>query len=396
MTETIEIKNFSGGNGFGMGFIDKKPVLVPGAVPGDVCRIVITGTGKFWTGRIIELVKKSEKRVDNVCPFYLLPDAPQREFCGGCPMMGVSMETELEAKLEMIRRAFRQHKPGPNLPERVEECGPQTKYRNRLRGVLSGGKTFLRQALSDRLAKVDYCPVCAVPEDLSIVSSLGCDGEFTIEWTHRNEVAVRTKEKISGMGMEPDGRVISLMSGKKVVYGTEDIDIFDGKPFYKAPGEFAQAGLYANKAIISAVMDFLNRVYHSGDILELYAGSGNITRYLEDVAVTHAVETSDVASQFYKNVKRSKFYGKSASFFPDIEGISVVVSDPPREGMDKVVTERLIALAPGAIILISCDPMTGARDISRLIQGGYEHQGIRAINTMPMTAHFEMISLLTR
>ncbi|MBU1221477.1 hypothetical protein KKF34_17250 [Myxococcota bacterium] len=395
MTETIEIKNFSGGNGFGMGFVDKKPVLVPGTVPGDVCSIEITGKGKFWTGRVIEFVKKSDKRTANVCPFYLSPDAPKREFCGGCPMMGVSMETELEAKLEMICRAFRQHKPSPVLPRMVEECGPQTKYRNRLRGVISGGKTFLRQGLSDRLAIVDFCPVCAVPEDLRLVTSLGCDGEFTIEWTHRNEIAIRTKEKITRIP-ETEDRIISLISGKKLIYGTEDIDIFDGKPFYKAPGEFAQAGLSANKAIIGAVMDFLNMVYHSGEILELYAGSGNITRYLEDVAVVHAVETSDVAKQFYKNVKRSKFYGKSASFFPDIEGISVVVSDPPREGMDKVVTEKLISLAPGAIILISCDPMTGARDISRLIQGGYEHRAIRAINTMPMTAHFEMISLLTR
>jgi len=70
------------------------------------------------------------------------------------------------------------------------------------------------------------------------------------------------------------------------------------------------------------------------------------------------------------------------------------VVNPPRSGLHADVTEA-IAEMPGirAMIYISCDPATLARDVARL--SGYSIQSIRAFDMFPQTSHVETVCVLT-
>jgi 23S rRNA (uracil1939-C5)-methyltransferase len=72
----------------------------------------------------------------------------------------------------------------------------------------------------------------------------------------------------------------------------------------------------------------------------------------------------------------------------------LVITNPPRVGMDARVTTELERLAPGRIVYVSCDPATLARDLGRL--PGYRLAGLKAFDLFPQTAHVETVAVLER
>jgi 23S rRNA (uracil1939-C5)-methyltransferase len=72
----------------------------------------------------------------------------------------------------------------------------------------------------------------------------------------------------------------------------------------------------------------------------------------------------------------------------------LVITNPPRTGMDARIPEALERLQPARIVYISCDPATLARDLSRL--PGYRLQSMLAFDLFPQTAHVETVVVLDR
>ena len=69
----------------------------------------------------------------------------------------------------------------------------------------------------------------------------------------------------------------------------------------------------------------------------------------------------------------------------------VVLLNPPRVGVDAAVTGALAAgdPRPRAIIYVSCDPATLARDVSRL--PGWRVASLDCYDMFPQTAHVETV-----
>jgi 23S rRNA (uracil1939-C5)-methyltransferase len=51
---------------------------------------------------------------------------------------------------------------------------------------------------------------------------------------------------------------------------------------------------------------------------------------------------------------------------PGLGQVDLVVVNPPRKGIRPDVLEALLSLQPPALIYVSCDPVTLARDLARL------------------------------
>jgi tRNA/tmRNA/rRNA uracil-C5-methylase (TrmA/RlmC/RlmD family) len=74
----------------------------------------------------------------------------------------------------------------------------------------------------------------------------------------------------------------------------------------------------------------------------------------------------------------------------------LVALDPPRAGLSPETTALLIAAKPQQILYISCDPATWARDVRKLVDGGYALQFARPYDFYPFTHHVEVLSLLSK
>jgi 23S rRNA (uracil1939-C5)-methyltransferase len=67
----------------------------------------------------------------------------------------------------------------------------------------------------------------------------------------------------------------------------------------------------------------------------------------------------------------------------------LVLLNPPRAGVEAVVTTALAEARPRAIIYTSCNPATLARDVARL--PGYRIASLVGFDMFPQTAHVETV-----
>ena len=73
----------------------------------------------------------------------------------------------------------------------------------------------------------------------------------------------------------------------------------------------------------------------------------------------------------------------------------IVVTDPPRNGMNPKVINQLLQISPSKIVYVSCNSATQARDLS-LLKNEYKFINSQAIDMFPHTNHVENVVLLKR
>jgi 23S rRNA (uracil1939-C5)-methyltransferase len=73
----------------------------------------------------------------------------------------------------------------------------------------------------------------------------------------------------------------------------------------------------------------------------------------------------------------------------------LLITDPPRAGMQRGVIDQILKLLPGRIIYISCNPSTLARDIA-LLKEVYKLEEVQPIDLFPNTYHIESVARLER
>lgn len=149
-------------------------------------------------------------------------------------------------------------------------------------------------------------------------------------------------------------------------------------------------------------------IYKNDIVYDLYTGTGTIANfvatqaekvigveYVED-ATRDAKENSKLNSihntEFFagdmKHVLNTEFFAQHGP--PD-----VIITDPPRAGMDEAVVKVIIAAAAKKIVYVSCNPSTQARDLA-LMQDAYTISKIQPVDMFPQTAHVENVVLLLK
>ncbi len=69
----------------------------------------------------------------------------------------------------------------------------------------------------------------------------------------------------------------------------------------------------------------------------------------------------------------------------------LIVVDPPRTGLGAESCALLAEIAAPALVYVSCDPATLARDLRALIASGYQIQSITLADLFPQTFHLETV-----
>jgi len=71
--------------------------------------------------------------------------------------------------------------------------------------------------------------------------------------------------------------------------------------------------------------------------------------------------------------------------------LDFLLLDPPRTGAESSVIAGILGLKPQRICYVSCDPATLARDLKKLIAGGYTLDSLAAFDMFPQTHHVETV-----
>ena len=70
--------------------------------------------------------------------------------------------------------------------------------------------------------------------------------------------------------------------------------------------------------------------------------------------------------------------------------------DPPRTGLGPEITALLGQISAPALVYVSCDPATLARDLRALLAGGYAIESVTLADLFPQTFHLETVVRLQR
>jgi 23S rRNA (uracil1939-C5)-methyltransferase len=78
------------------------------------------------------------------------------------------------------------------------------------------------------------------------------------------------------------------------------------------------------------------------------------------------------------------------------DGRLLVAVNPPRRGLAERERAELAALTPRAVLYLSCNPATLARDLADLVERGFTVERVRPFDMMPQTPHVEVLALIER
>ncbi|MFP3981413.1 MAG: 23S rRNA (uracil(1939)-C(5))-methyltransferase RlmD [Desulfobacterales bacterium] len=139
-------------------------------------------------------------------------------------------------------------------------------------------------------------------------------------------------------------------------------------------------------------------------VVDLYSGTGTIPIWLSrDAAEVIGMELVETAvADAEKNCRQNRITNCrfiSGDIRQSISGIEsrpdLMVIDPPRAGMHKDVVKSVRDLAPEAMVYVSCNPATLARDLS-LMAEDYHVAEVQPVDMFPHTFHIEAVARLER
>lgn len=429
--------------GAGVCRIKGRAVFVPRALPGETWRVRIvkvTKTAVFGRGE--ERLTTSPERVE--------PDCPNFGRCGGCNLMHMSYECELQMKLDRVNDALRRIGGTEVRAERILGSERVEGYRNKAIYAVGEGENgpvagFYRTGSHDIIP----APNCLLQSD----EASKCAGAV-VDWMRTNGVSawngrsgtvrhVYTRRARDGAALccVVTGRRLSpsltrsltevlriacpaltgvvecvnrtegntVLSGDfRTLWGSGTLrDRLCGFEFELAPQAFYQINPPQAERLYAQALEYA-LPERGGTVLDLYCGAGTISLCLSQRAervigaeiVPEAVENARANAE-RNGVTNAEFIcadaGEAAREFK-ARGITpdAIVVDPPRKGMDAPALEAIASMQPDRLVYVSCDPATLSRDISRLRPLGYTPASALAVDMFPRTAHVETVAVLSR
>jgi tRNA/tmRNA/rRNA uracil-C5-methylase (TrmA/RlmC/RlmD family) len=149
---------------------------------------------------------------------------------------------------------------------------------------------------------------------------------------------------------------------------------------------------FANVAAGDDVVDLFSGVGLFAVPLAKLVGPGGRVTAVE--SSSYAVRDARTNATGLKQLKVREWSVTPRSVNDTVREGSVVVIDPPRQGLAKGVAESLIRRRPKRLVYVSCDAATFSRDLKIFLGSGFSLRELRIFDLFPMTEHVELVASL--
>lgn len=433
MTSGIRIDSLAhGGKGVGR-TPDGKVCFVPYTAPGDLVSVrTVREKRGYREGEILTLESPSPLRVPPRCPRFAR--------CGGCHWQHIDYDAQIGWKRRILERFLSRLVPREAPEIEVAPAPLPWGYRHRAQFKLRfvEGRLLLgfHAAGTHRVVPLpdEGCPILtpelngaaalmkeivaasphpdAVPQ-VDISHGDGAGGVVVVHLLDRAGDRMVSRLLDSFRSHAP-GWSLMLQRGRKnslaLLQGDGALSYRiaegEGSPsLLVTGGGFFQGNLSQNRFMISTVARMIEAVRPSA-ILDLFCGNGNFSL----AASGRSVRVTGV-EEYEGSILDARQNGALLGFEPELivgdaseavdrfvaqgRRFDMVIVDPPRTGALGAFA-RIPGLDPSAVVSISCDPATQARDLRMLVNAGYRPERIVMVDLFPQTFHIESIVLLRR
>jgi 23S rRNA (uracil1939-C5)-methyltransferase len=381
------------------------------------------------------------------------PACPHYPRCIGCPLINLPYPEQLAKKRETVVRALAAYASLSRFEVPPVIASPQRLgYRSRIKLVVRSRKGEVAAGLyvpgSHHVVDISSCPVHPRPvnqvlqylkkkiQELGVVpyderndsgdlryldfrysfarrelsvtfvtrhASFPQGGALARSLQHRFPFVVGVIQNVNDQkGNVIWGKSFNTLAGRDTI-----LERFgDFKLVYPA-GVFSQANPFTARKLYERVFEMAQLV--GGEcVLDLYCGVGPISLYLASAArEVWGVDDSELSIATAKQNARRNGVGNCrfiagdvaetlARFIQDFPQVDLLIINPPRKGVQPAAMERIESMATPRIIYVSCNPQSQARDLARLVQGGYALRSLQPFDMFPQTEEVETVALLEK
>ncbi len=414
-TQTVKIQSL-GAQGDGIAHCPDGTVYVPFTLPGETVAIARVKD----QGTIMSITEASPDRREPACRHFG-PDG-KNGTCGGCSLQHVQDEPYHDFKRNLVVAALR----SKGLDVEVDPlviCRPGERRRvvftarKTEKGLLLG----FSQANSHHIVAIEECPIAApvIVSRLDAIRAIGLPLASNAE-----PFRITVMETLSGLDIAVDGiksvndkqrralteTVLSMrgiarvsLSGEILIEPQKPVIEFGSVKVAPPAGSFVQATKVAEEAMAERVVAHVGK---SKRIADLFCGTGTFTLRLARVGKVHGVEAEDkplksldFAARNTPGLKPVTIERRDLFRHPliakELKLYDAVVFDPPRAGAEAQCKE-LARSTVKKIVAVSCNPLSFARDLSILVEGGYRITSVTPIDQFLWSPHVEAVATLEK
>ncbi|MGS0679688.1 23S rRNA (uracil(1939)-C(5))-methyltransferase RlmD [Shewanella sp. 125m-7] len=411
--------------GAGIAHHDGKIVFINGALADETVSVQLTEQKKkFSRAKLLKVDKVSAQRVEPKCPHF--------GKCGGCDLQHLEIEAQRQHKastlVDLVNK-FAQAEAS-EICEAISAAAWHYRRRARLATWYDKNTKHIslgfRANSSSDVVEIQSCAVLAEPlsalipdlafmlNQLSGKKALGHveltqadNGNFVVL---RVTKVLNDKDKVRLVEFANKHDVIVLLqdddsqcehlngTGEQPYYGFENSQT----KLNFSPGNFIQVNSTVNQAMVNQAVEWLSP--QAGErVLDLFCGIGNFSLPLaKNGAEVIGVEgVPAMVAQARVNAKLSgldnvSFYhadlSADLSKEPWLGKVDKMLIDPARAGAYESM-QSLKKLKPKALVYVSCNPASLARDSEVILKQGYQLKKIGLIDMFPQTHHLESMAL---
>lgn len=152
-----------------------------------------------------------------------------------------------------------------------------------------------------------------------------------------------------------------------------------------------------NLGIFRTALGDIREAVGDSKVIDMYSGVGSIGLSLPQTDLLVESEAANVVWA-KKNTGTPRtaevIHATSESALEHIDAEYTLIVDPPRAGLHKKLTDRILEVQPPTMVYLSCNPATFARDL-RILEEKYAIESVTGYNFFPRTPHIEALAVLT-
>ncbi|MGB0960948.1 MAG: class I SAM-dependent RNA methyltransferase [Halocynthiibacter sp.] len=356
----------------------------------------------------IKILTPSSDRVKPSCSHY--------KSCGGCSLMHASDEFVAEWKRSFVQKAL-SARDIDVIPVMTHVSGANTRRRAALsaRRTKKGALIGFHTRAADTIIDVPNCQLLApaIKDAMPALKEL-----VLIGGSRKGEMTLTVTDSLGGLDVAVEGgkdldnallleltqSVLRLgfarlsWNGEVLAEVSAPLQSFSGVKVNPPSGAFLQATKQAEEALTQAVLGFLDGC---DKVTDLFAGSGTFSLSLAKSAEVHAIEGSKdmiaVLDRGWREGRGLKHVRSEARdlfrrpLLPDeFKNVDGIVIDPPRAGAAAQISEISKTDVP-RIAMVSCNPVTFARDAQVLIAAGWALEKVDVVDQFRWSTHVECL-----
>lgn len=428
---------------------EDRTVIVKNTVPGQKIRFSVNKIRKGKAeGRLLEVLKPSEKEIPSVCPHF--------GQCGGCTYQNLPYEEQLAMKESQIKKMMDEAVNGKYVWEGVKPSPVKQAYRNKMEfsfgdeykdGPIALGM-HKRGSFHD-IVNVTDCQI--VDEDYRKIldCTLEAARESGLLYYHRMRhtgyfrhllvrKAVKTEEILVDLvtttetdaqafldtwvkkllELELDGKMAGILhtkndsvadvvkdEGTEVLYGQDYFyEELLGLKFKITPFSFFQTNSLGAEVLYETAREYIGDI-NEKVIFDLYSGTGTIAQILAPVAkkvvgveiVEEAVEAAKENAALNGLDNCTFWAGDVLKVIDELDEVpDLIMLDPPRDGVNPKALMKILNFGVDRLVYIACKPTSLARDLEMIQGRGYKVEKISCVDLFPNTYHVETVAVMSR